>query len=50
MNKVVLVGTIPKEGKDSFYKHFEGKLEVVEAANAAADKMTALFAKIIESL
>lgn len=36
MNKVVLVGTIPKEGKDSFYKHFEGKLEVVEAANADA--------------
>lgn len=34
MNKVVLVGNIPQAGKDSFYRHFEGKLEVTEASDA----------------
>ena len=34
MNKVVLVGNIPQEGKLSFYEHFKGRLNVAEAANA----------------
>lgn len=35
MNTVVLVGNIPKEGKESFARRFQGKLNVVEAATAA---------------
>lgn len=34
MNTVVLVGNIPKEGKESFARRFQGKLKVLEAANA----------------
>ena len=35
MNKVVLVGTIPAEGKQLFHQKLDGILEVVEAKDAA---------------